>query len=281
MCNSRSFRLYKNHDPQTLDLRDGEVGKRPDIIPTSRYTTSEKTTTTEQSPTEPPTTEPTTESTTAPTTEPTTAPTTEPTTEPTTSDSKTESSPTTTTETESSTTTISISLSVTTIPHSSKSTESFITKTLTIEPALKLKIRQGQAKKEEQQQQQQQQQPPQNPGRPAGPRHRRGHSIPEKFANVLVINDHAKQTAEGLCGSKGSLGPSFADARGRMYCDMDTKTLYPFCEGVGQAAGQGDGGDTEPCFDFGGSNMLRGAGVQRRQAPRVQDWRVSRGKGGR
>lgn len=104
------------------------------------------------------------------------------------------------------------------------------------------------------------------------PNDRQGTSVPEKFANILVINDHELQTASGLCGSQGSLGPSFADARARIYCDMETKTLHPFCEA-------GDG-EFKVCFDFEGSKMLRGPGVQRRQAPRVQDWRVRRGQQG-
>lgn len=182
MCDSRSFRLYKNHDPQALDLRPGEVDKRPDIEPMSHYNR-----------------------------------------------------------------------------------------------------RQTHTEHNQEQRRQQQQLPP-SPGKPGRRRHRRGQSFLDKMSTALVINDHAGQTAEGLCGSKGSFGPSFADARSRMHCDMETKILHPFCEGGdgsmnGQAAGEGEG--LKPCFDFEGSNMLRGPGVQKRQAPRVQDWRISRRQGGR
>lgn len=190
MCDSRSFRLYKNHDPQELDLRRDEIDKKPDIVPISHYMTSEETTTTNR----------------------------------------------------------------------------------------------RQAHTEHNEEQQQQQQRPRSPGKPRRRRHGRGQSLLEKLSTALVINDHEQQTAEGLCGSEGSFGPSFADARSRVYCDMETKTLHPFCKGGGgsmngQGAGEGDG--VRPCFDFEGSNMLRGPGVQKRQAPRVQDWRVSRRQGGR
>ncbi|KAK7701647.1 hypothetical protein SLS64_010095 [Diaporthe eres] len=193
MCDSRSFRLYRNHDPQELDLRRDEIDKRPDIEPISHYTTSEEMTTTNR--------------------------------------------------------------------------------------------RQADTEHNEQQQQQQQQQPrPRSPGKPRLRRHGRGQSLLEKLSTALVINDHDQQTAEGLSGSEGSFGPSLADARSRVYCDMETKTLHPFCEGGGgsmngQGAGEGEG--VRPCFDFEGSNMLRGPGVQKRQAPRVQDWRVIRRQGGR
>ncbi|KAG6354813.1 hypothetical protein INS49_003894 [Diaporthe citri] len=146
MCDSRSFRLYKNHDPQELDLRWNEVYKRPDIGPPSHYTTSEKTTT------KPSATE-------------------------------------------------------------------------------LINRRQAHTEHTEHNDQEQHQQLTPSPGKPGRRRHRRGQSFLEKLSTTLVINDHEQQTAEGLCGSKGSLGPSFADSRNRVYCDMETKTLHPFCEG--------------------------------------------------
>jgi hypothetical protein len=158
---------------------------------------------------------------------------------------------------------------------------------MTVKPPAKVNKRQEAGAKQDEHQQHRQQKQAQDPSQPA-PNVRRGSSIPEKFANVLVINDHAHQTAEGLCESHGSLGPSFADARARMYCDMETKTLYPFCEDsgyrgntmIGRPAGE-QGEDIKVCFDFEGSKMLRGPGVQKRQAPRVQDWRVRPRQGGR
>ncbi|KAI1171063.1 hypothetical protein F4777DRAFT_75776 [Nemania sp. FL0916] len=60
-----------------------------------------------------------------------------------------------------------------------------------------------------------------------------------KFAGSLVKSKSKDHNSKELCTSKTSAGPSFVSYDERMFCHMETKTLYPFCEDVHSGA----------CFD--------------------------------
>ena len=46
----------------------------------------------------------------------------------------------------------------------------------------------------------------------------------------LVVTPYAKHSAIELCNSETSWGPDEVSLTERMFCDMDTKTLYPLCD---------------------------------------------------
>jgi len=45
----------------------------------------------------------------------------------------------------------------------------------------------------------------------------------------VVISDYNAHSAEEVCGSESSRGPSFVSMRENVYCDMESKTHYPLC----------------------------------------------------
>lgn len=46
----------------------------------------------------------------------------------------------------------------------------------------------------------------------------------------LVVTPYKKHSVIELCNSETSWGPDEVSLNERMFCDMDTKTLYPLCE---------------------------------------------------
>lgn len=48
---------------------------------------------------------------------------------------------------------------------------------------------------------------------------------------MLVIDDLPSHTAHGLCESATSAGPSFVNPEHGYFCDMQTKTIHPICQG--------------------------------------------------
>ncbi|KAI9041355.1 uncharacterized protein KD926_006931 [Aspergillus affinis] len=62
----------------------------------------------------------------------------------------------------------------------------------------------------------------------------------------IVISDAKQHSAKRLCQSDTSMGPDFAHTGEELFCDMDTKTLYAFCQVH----------DTETCFDLDSQSLL-------------------------
>lgn len=69
-------------------------------------------------------------------------------------------------------------------------------------------------------------------------RHPRARS--DRSANELIVNSRPQQSAVRLCHSKSSRGSDFASTNEGLFCDMETKILYPLCGGEIQAG----------CFDL-------------------------------
>lgn len=61
-----------------------------------------------------------------------------------------------------------------------------------------------------------------------------------RSASELIVNSRPQQSAIRLCRSPTSRGSDFASTDEGIFCDMETKTLYPLCSGEIQAG----------CFDL-------------------------------
>lgn len=92
-------------------------------------------------------------------------------------------------------------------------------------------------------------------------------------ASQLVVSDSSSHSARNLCGSETSMGPDFAHVGEKLFCDMGSKILYPFC-GADQAE---DG-----CFDFESQTLTASRNGTSRVSSltvgpytRVRDWRGS------
>ncbi|KAK6839379.1 hypothetical protein PG987_005245 [Apiospora arundinis] len=48
--------------------------------------------------------------------------------------------------------------------------------------------------------------------------------------NTLIVTPHPEDSAKALCGSNTSYGADQVFLAEKMFCDMETKTLYPLCE---------------------------------------------------
>ncbi|KAL6721491.1 hypothetical protein ACLMJK_000595 [Lecanora helva] len=84
---------------------------------------------------------------------------------------------------------------------------------------------------------------------------------------VLVISDIQKHSAEELCASDSSHGPDFVSKYENKFCDMETKTIHPLCDGSLQ---------TE-CFDIdqNGKKLRKRGGMGGRitkEYGKIQSW---------
>lgn len=93
----------------------------------------------------------------------------------------------------------------------------------------------------------------------------------------LVKSAHPSHSARELCESATSWGPDFVSLKEKLYCDMDTKTLWPCCGGDVRTA----------CFDVEANAMrkdasspsvrrraLAGRRIPRKTYGKVQEWGV-------
>ncbi|KAI1314174.1 hypothetical protein F5Y03DRAFT_389650 [Xylaria venustula] len=65
---------------------------------------------------------------------------------------------------------------------------------------------------------------------PAPQKHKPKKNLRSIILQSLVIGKDEQQSAEGLCESATSFGPSFLDMHSRKYCRMSDKTLWPVCD---------------------------------------------------
>lgn len=87
------------------------------------------------------------------------------------------------------------------------------------------------------------------------------------MTSQLVVSQDLQHSAKELCESDTSHGPDFLSVPGKLFCDMETKTLWLFCE---------DGEDEKSCFDP-DTKQLRGVGIVGRDTEtlgyaRVTEW---------
>jgi hypothetical protein len=80
----------------------------------------------------------------------------------------------------------------------------------------------------------------------------------QESAERLIVNSRPQQSAITLCSSFTSRGSDFASTDEGLFCDMDTKILYPIC----------NRNITDGCFDLGAEHpYLRAAGQAMRRTP--------------
>lgn len=75
---------------------------------------------------------------------------------------------------------------------------------------------------------------------PDGTLNVRTRALQARFAGQLVKSYDVGQSARGLCGSMGSVGPNFYSDHEKSFCDMSRKRLFPLCETE----------DATECFDM-------------------------------
>ena len=90
----------------------------------------------------------------------------------------------------------------------------------------------------------------------------------QRSAERLIVSSRPSQSARFLCDSPTSRGSDFVSVAEGLFCDMETKTLYPVCSPSSVSA----------CFDLDASNPhLRKAGpVGRRALAMMRYKRISR-----
>ncbi|KAI9368930.1 hypothetical protein BJX61DRAFT_546071 [Aspergillus egyptiacus] len=86
----------------------------------------------------------------------------------------------------------------------------------------------------------------------------------------LVLTDSDIHSARELCESETSMGPDFAHTGEKVFCDMEEKKLYPFCDGANT---------TSSCFDFENAKVVGNGALAARDDvvtpySRVRDWRA-------
>ncbi|KAK5630492.1 hypothetical protein RRF57_006207 [Xylaria bambusicola] len=68
----------------------------------------------------------------------------------------------------------------------------------------------------------------------------------------LIITSMAAHSAQELCDSETSWGPDTVSTVENLFCDMETKTLYPVCAGTA----------TTSCFDLENESLILPDGTQ-------------------
>jgi hypothetical protein len=71
------------------------------------------------------------------------------------------------------------------------------------------------------------------------------------YRDQLVVDYNPARSVKRLCNSDTSAGPDFANYAQGLFCSMEDKVIYPFCDGVGTIT---------QCFDTGAQEVvLRGS----------------------
>ncbi|KAM0425253.1 hypothetical protein ACHAPT_009570 [Fusarium lateritium] len=99
--------------------------------------------------------------------------------------------------------------------------------------------------------------PPKNRKRAIGPKRR-----DTSGARVIVTKEAGYNTTE-LCESDTSWGPDFVSLDEGLYCDMDSRELFPVC---------GEEKDIVPCFDAEAMEMKYGDKVARDEIPQQKEF---------
>lgn len=67
-----------------------------------------------------------------------------------------------------------------------------------------------------------------------------------------------------LCGSETSHGPDFVSRKEGLFCDMESKTVWPVCDEAAE-------GETE-CYDWGSHSLVTREGREGRGYVDVEEW---------
>jgi hypothetical protein len=89
----------------------------------------------------------------------------------------------------------------------------------------------------------------------------------QRSAEQLIVNSRPQQSAITLCNSPTSRGSDFASTDEGLFCDMNTKILYPICSDS----------VTDSCFDLAAENpyLREAGGHERRALPEPRYRRIS------
>ncbi|KAI0410605.1 hypothetical protein F5X98DRAFT_368690 [Xylaria grammica] len=79
--------------------------------------------------------------------------------------------------------------------------------------------------------------------------------------NTLIVTPYAEHSARELCESDTSRGPDTVSLDERLFCDMETKSLFPLCE---------DGGFNTFCFDLENKRLVLHGNLTTVQTPHAQ-----------
>ena len=92
-----------------------------------------------------------------------------------------------------------------------------------------------------------------------------------RFSDYLITSSELTHAAATLCGSATSVGPDFANDVEGLFCRMEDKTLWSFCDG---------GKVTDDCFDAVSQRLVIGGKAARdKRYVKVVSWGAG-GKGG-
>ncbi|KAK0616581.1 hypothetical protein B0T14DRAFT_523450 [Immersiella caudata] len=91
------------------------------------------------------------------------------------------------------------------------------------------------------------------------------------YRDQLVVDYNPARSAKRLCNSDTSAGPDFANHAEGLFCSMEDKTIYPFCDGVET---------TTECFDTERQEVISGSAVlprenRKRKYAKVLTWEGS------
>jgi hypothetical protein len=70
------------------------------------------------------------------------------------------------------------------------------------------------------------------------------------FGGALISSQHAQHGGRNLCTDPFSMGPDFVSFIDNTFCDMETKTLWPLCDG--------ENGLRRGCFDWDTKSLMTG-----------------------
>lgn len=82
-------------------------------------------------------------------------------------------------------------------------------------------------------------------------RPQQGAKQPSPFHDKLILSNSKHHSAKGLCESPTSAGPDFVSLDEQLFCDMQTKKIWPLC-GAGKTTG---------CFDQKSYKVVAGPGA--------------------
>ena len=94
-------------------------------------------------------------------------------------------------------------------------------------------------------------------------RKRRKVSSPSKAFTHLVASPHESHSAQQLCESETSHGPDFVSHKEGVFCDMETRALWPLCN---------SNGVDDACYHWDTHSLVNGMERAARNYSHVEEW---------
>lgn len=96
------------------------------------------------------------------------------------------------------------------------------------------------------------------------PPHRRHTQRSLALRSKLVASTHEKHSAKTLCESETSHGPDFVSRKEGLFCDMETKKVWPVCDKEMEVEVE--------CYDWGSHSLVTMEGKEGRGYVDVEEW---------